>query len=303
MARLRSKLFSHLCGLEMAFFDKNKTGELVNRLSVDSEMVGKALAGNISNGLRAVSQGVVGVALMTYISPALASVFLVVVPPIGLAAWLYGQTIRTLSRETQTALANSTAKAEEAMSNMYSVKAFVQEPVMSTAYDGLVDKAYTLSVKETVARAGFFGTAGLAGNLGLVAVLGYGGSLTATEAITVGDLSAFLLYTAYVGMSIAGMASFHAELMKGVGASTRLFGLLDMKSGMSGTATIPAADFHGQISFRDVAFAYPTRDATVLDGFSLDIPAGSVQAVVGGSGSGKSTLFALLLRLYVLRTL
>ena len=67
---------------------------------------------------------------------------------------------------------------------------------MAQAYDALVDKAYKLSVRETIARAGFFGSVGLAGNLGIVAVLGYGGVLTATEAITVGDLSAFLLYTA-----------------------------------------------------------------------------------------------------------
>lgn len=293
------QLFAHLGGLEMAFFDRVKTGELVNRLSADSEMVGRALAGNISNGLRAATQGVVGVGLMTYISPSLASVFLLVVPPIGLAAWVYGQTIKKLSRQTQSALAASTAKAEEAIANMYSVKAFVQEPVMAATYDKLVENAYKLSVREIAARAGFFGTAGLAGNLGLVAVLGYGGSLTATEAITVGDLSAFLLYTAYVGVSITGLASFHAELMKGVGASTRLFGLLDKRSGMAGSAQIPSKDFRGQVTFQDVGFAYPTREATVLDGFSLEIPAGSTQAVVGGSGSGKSTLFSILLRLCV----
>ena len=299
VARLRSRLFAHLQGLEMSFFDQVRTGELVNRLSVDTDMIGKALAGNISNGLRAATQGVVGVSLMTYISPSLASVFLLVVPPIGLAAWVYGQTIKKLSRKTQTALAASTTKAEESFSNMLSVKAFVQEPVMAAAYDNLVDNAYRLSVRETLARAGFFGSAGLAGNLGLVAVLGYGGTLTATEAITVGDLSAFLLYTAYVGASIAGMASFHAELMKGVGASARIFDLLDRQTGMSGTNSIPGSEFRGQVTFQDVGFSYPSRPTTILDAFSLDIPAGSVQAIVGGSGSGKSTIFSLLLRLYV----
>ena len=89
---------------------------------VDTEMVGKALAGNISNGLRSGAQGVVGIGLMTYLSPKLASVFLMVVPPIGLATWFYGQTIKRLSRQTQTALAEGTSKAEETLSNIYSVK-------------------------------------------------------------------------------------------------------------------------------------------------------------------------------------
>jgi len=132
------------------------------------------------------------------------------------------------------------------------MQAFVQESAMAHAYDALVDKAYKLSVRETIARAGFFGSVGLAGNLGIVAVLGYGGVLTATEAITVGDLSAFLLYTAYAGASIAGLASFHAELMKGVGASTRVFELLEKRSGMSGTDTIPDSEFKGHIEFREV---------------------------------------------------
>ena len=89
---------------------------------------------------------------------------------------------------------------------------------MRCRYAGKVDDALELAVQEAGARAGFFGFAGLTGNLGLLTVLAYGGSLAATGAVTIGDLSAFAVYTAYVGVSVNGLASFHADMMKGVGA-------------------------------------------------------------------------------------
>ena len=159
---------------------------------------------------------------------------------------------------------------------------------------------------------------GLSGNLGLIAVLGcalapqpprtsprpappgrYWGALATSGVMTVGDLTAFLMYTGYVGVSIAGIARFQAEMMKGLGASTRLFGLLDRVPEPSGGRRIADADFKGRITLEDVRFAYPSRpEAEVLRGLSLEVPGGSTQALVGSSGCGKSTVMALLLRLY-----
>eukprot|EP00040_Diaphanoeca_grandis_P009930 m.50854 g.50854 ORF g.50854 m.50854 type:complete len:691 (-) comp21358_c0_seq1:61-2133(-) len=298
VARLRTKMFSHLASLDMAFFDQMKTGELVNRLSSDTVEVGKALAGNISDGLRSMAQGLVGVSLMVYLSPSLAAVFLVVVPPVAIVAALYGRTIKKLSQQTQTALGAASARADEVFANIFSVRACAQEKEMGAQYDNHVQEAYRLSVREVVARAGFFGFAGLAGNLGLISVLGYGGSLAASQAMTVGNLSAFLLYTGYVGASVVGVTSFHAELMKGIGASTRLFDLLDIKPTPGGTIQIPSHEFHGAVKFENVSFRYPSRPGTVLSNLNLAAEPGSSQAIVGTSGSGKSTLFSLLLGLY-----
>lgn len=298
VARLREKLFTHLAHQDMAFFDTVKTGELVNRLSSDTVVVGKALADNISDGLRSAGQGLVGVSLMVYLCPKLAGTFLLVIPPIGIMAAIYGRTIKKLSQQTQTALAEASARADETFANIYSVRANAQESGMAHEYSSKVQTAYQISKKEILARAGFFGFAALAGNLSMVAVLGYGGTLTAANALSIGDLSAFLLYTAYAGMSISGLASFQAELMKGIGASTRLFGLLEQQPTVTGTGTIPDHEFNGHVEFRNVDFKYATRESTVITGLNLAVPAGTTHAVVGGSGSGKSTLFALLLRLY-----
>ena len=116
----------------MAFFDKAKTGELINRLASDTEVVGKAITDNVSNGLRAAGQGVVAVSLMVFISPTLAGVSLLVVPPIGVAMVIYGRMIKRIAAQTQDALAAATSSADETVSNVRSVRAFAWEEKMAT---------------------------------------------------------------------------------------------------------------------------------------------------------------------------
>lgn len=121
------------------------------------------------------------------------------------------------------------------------------------------------------------------------------------SALTAGQLSAFLLYAAYVTISLSGLSSCYSEMMKGIGASTRLWELIDKKPciPISGGIVIPDNKFQGSIQFNDLHFAYPTRpDVTIFQDLNLEVPAGSLTAVVGSSGSGKSTLAALLLRFY-----
>ena len=121
------------------------------------------------------------------------------------------------------------------------------------------------------------------------------------SALTAGQLSAFLLYAAYVTISLSGLSSCYSEMMKGLGASTRLWQLIDKRPDIpiSGGSVIPAGQFQGAIQFRDISFAYPTRtDAPIFNKLNLDVPAGSVTAIVGSSGSGKSTLASLILRFY-----
>lgn len=123
----------------------------------------------------------------------------------------------------------------------------------------------------------------------------------ASEHMTVGELSSFLMYAFWVGISIAGMSSFYSELMKGFGAGARLWELLDRKPEfpLNEGIVLRPEQLKGQLEFQNVSFAYPTRkDAPIFQDLSLSVPAGSVMAVVGPSGSGKSTLVSLLLRLY-----
>lgn len=298
---LRASVFSAVLRQEVAFFDSNRTGELINRLSADTAVVGRSITDNLSDGLRAVAQAAAGVSMMFYVSPSLASFVLLIVPPMAALAVLYGRYLRSISKRTQDALAQATQLAEERISNIRTVRAFGKELSEVDVYTQKTDYVLSLAKKEAIIRAGFFGVTGLSGNLMILSVLYKGGLLMASQHMTVGELSSFLMYTFWVGISIAGLSSFYSELMKGFGAGARLWELLDRKPQfpLNEGQTLPQEQLKGQLEFCDVSFAYPTRkEAPVFQNLNLLIPAGTIMAVVGPSGSGKSSLVSLLLRLY-----
>ncbi|KAM6977427.1 ATP-binding cassette sub-family B member 10, mitochondrial [Aplochiton taeniatus] len=298
---LRTSLFSSILRQEVGFFDRTRTGELINRLSADTALVGHSVTDNISDGLRAVAQATAGVSMMFYVSPSLAAFVLMIVPPMAGMAVIYGRYLRSLSKRTQDSLAQATQLAEERIGNMRTVRAFGKELTEVQKYTEKADYVLQLARKEAVLRAGFFGVTGLSGNFIILSVLYKGGLLMATEHMTVGELSSFLMYAFWVGISIAGMSSFYAELMKGFGAGTRLWELLDRKPEfpLNEGVVLRPDQFKGHLEFNEVTFSYPTRmDSPIFQNLSLTVPAGSVMAVVGPSGSGKSTLVSLLLRLY-----
>ncbi|XP_035928295.1 ATP-binding cassette sub-family B member 10, mitochondrial isoform X2 [Halichoerus grypus] len=267
--RLRTSLFSSVLRQEVAFFDKTRTGELINRLSSDTALLGRSVTENLSDGLRAGAQASVGIGMMFFVSPNLATFVLSVVPPISILAVIYGRYLRKLTKVTQDSLAQATQLAEERIGNIRTVRAFGKEMTEIEKYTSKVDHVMQLARKEAFARACFFGATGLSGNLIVLSVLYKGGLLMGSAHMTVGELSSFLMYAFWVGLSIG----------EGV--------ILNKES------------FQGTLEFRNVHFAYPARpEVPIFQDFSLSIPSASVTALVGPSGSGKSTVVSLLLRLY-----
>ncbi|MEE6517867.1 hypothetical protein FKM82_028413 [Ascaphus truei] len=203
--RLRSSLFSSVLRQEVGFFDKTRTGELINRLSSDTSLLGRSVTENLSDGLRAVAQASVGVGMMFFVSPQLATFVLSVVPPLAIVAVIYGRYLRKLTRLTQDSLAEATQLAEERIGNIRTVRAFGKEMLEMEKYTSKVDYVLYLAKKEALARAGFFGITGLSGNLIVLSVLYKGGLLMGASHMTVGELSSFLMYAFWVGISIGGM--------------------------------------------------------------------------------------------------
>lgn len=303
---LREKLFGSIMKQEMGFFDKTKTGELVNRLSADTTLVGQSVTMNVSDGLRAVAQAIGGVGMMVYVSAKLALFSLLVVPPVAAMSIVYGRYMRRITRQVQDSLANATQLGEEKISSMRTVRAFAHEQKECEAYNKGIDDVLKLSYKESLARGIFFGLTGLSGNMIVLSVFYYGGMMMTESQITVGELTSFLLYAAYVGISIGGMSSFYTELNRGLGASQRLWELIDREPTIpvsakdhKGVPLITLPRVIGNIHFHGINFSYPSRpDAQIFKDFNLSVPAGQVTAVVGPSGCGKSTVCGLLLRYY-----
>lgn len=154
---LRVFLFSSILRQEVGFFDKTRTGELINRLSADTALIGRSVTDNLSDGLRAVAQATAGVSMMFYVSPSLAAFVLLIVPPMAGLAVIYGRYLRSISKRTQDSLAEATQLAEERISNMRTVRAFGKELTEVAKYTEKANYVLHLAKQEAVLRAGFFG--------------------------------------------------------------------------------------------------------------------------------------------------
>jgi len=298
-AALRSKVFSSVTHQETAFFDKTKTGELINRLSADTQLVSQTVTQQVSDGLRNAVMALAGVGMMVHMSPQLACVGLAIVPPVSAWGIVMGRRVKKISKEVQDALAASTSLAQEKLSNIRTVRAFAMEHREVEHYNDKLEQVLEKARSEAMIQATFYGVTGLAGNMIIITVLYYGGSLVTSNVLTVGNLASFVLYSAYVGIGLSGISTFYAEMMKGLGASTRLWDLTDRQASIPTSGGITPLNPRGHLVFQDVTFCYPSRpDHQVLQNLSLDIPPQTVVAVVGPSGSGKSTIGSLLLRLY-----
>ncbi|KAK9458236.1 P-loop containing nucleoside triphosphate hydrolase protein [Dipodascopsis uninucleata] len=301
VARLRSHLYKQTIMQDLAFFDTNRVGDLLTRFSSDTNIVAKSLTQNISDGLRAVITGIAGLSMMTLVSLELTCIIMAVVPPVAVGAYFYGRKIRNITADSQRALGSSTRVAEESLNNIKTVQSFSADIVEVRKYNHQIRNIFRIGQREALVSASFFSATNFAGNMTVLTVLSVGTQMVFSEAISLGDLSSFMMYSAYTGSAMIGLSSFYSKMMKGLGAATRVFELEDIKRTVSQpfAGMISDADAKGIIEFKDVSFAYPKRPSVkIFENFSLKIPSGFNVCITGPSGSGKSTISQLLLRFY-----
>lgn len=299
VTRLRSRLFKRTFIQNAEFFDANRVGDLISRLGSDTVIVGKSITQNLSDGLRSFVSGGAGLAMMGYVSWKLTSVLAVMFPPVAIGAFFYGRAMRNLSRKIQKNLGTLTKIAEERLGNVRTSQAFAGEVQEVNRYNKQVRKIFDLGKREAIISATFFSSSGFMGNMTVLALLYVGGGMVQSGAISIGELSSFLMYTAYAGSSLFGLSGFYSELMKGVGAASRLFELQDREPTMYPTVGDTVKSARGPIEFKQVAFSYPTRPAVnIFENLTFRIEQGSNVAIVAPSGGGKSTVAQLLLRFY-----
>lgn len=299
VTRLRQQLYEAIVRQDVAFFDEVRTGELTNRLASDTSVLQNTVTVNISMLLRFTAQVIGGVGLLAWMSPTLTGLTMLIVPVVALGATAFGRMIRTLSKDVQDALARSTEVAEETISGVRTVRAFAAESREMGRYGDANQQSYRLAAKRAFAYGAFQGVAGFAGYAAIGLVVWYGGRMVIDGGMTFGDLTAFLLYTLMVAMSLGALAGLWGDFMRAFGASERVFELIDRKPAIerSGGAVLDHVD--GLVEFDHVGFRYPTRpDMPVLNDVSLRVEPGEVVAVCGPSGAGKSTIASLLLRFY-----
>jgi len=296
--RLREKLYSRILVQDLAFFDSNRTGDLMSRLASDCTTLQNTVSVNVSQGLRNFSQGAGGFAFMFYTSWQLSTLMLLMVPPVAGATAIFGKRIRSYSKEFQNTLAASGIVAEETISGVRTVKSFVQECTETERYRHSLDQALGVVIKKVRAIAEFMTVAMVVGLGAICFVLWYGGREVILDHMSIGDMTQFLMYLMIVALSAGSLGSLWGDLMAGIGASNRVFAIIEREPEVADTGGT-LVEINGRIEFHQVEFSYPSRpDVAVLRGVNLTVMPGQVVALVGSSGGGKTTIANLIPRFY-----
>lgn len=296
---LRKQLFEKIIQQDVAFFDINKTGELMNRLSSDTAVIQSCLSVNISMGLRSTAEIIVSIVLLFITSWELTLIMMAIVPALVVIIILYGGFTKDLTKQLQDALAHAAEVGTESISNVRIMKSFGAEELENAKYASNVQTSYRKGAKKALAYGVFAGGIGFLIGVAILVVVYYGAMLVIHDKLRIGELTAFILYTLYIAMGLGILSGLYTEFMNALGASDRIFRIIDSKPSIPHAGGQWPEQCAGHIRFQDVQFTYPTRlDMQVLHDFTIDIPANRTVALVGSSGSGKSTVLTLLERFY-----
>ncbi len=305
LADLRRQTYARLICLPMTFFGQRRVGELNSRLSADLTQLESTLILVLPQFLRQSLILLGGMILIASTSVHLTLIMLAAVPPVILLAVVFGRRLRRNSREAQDKLAETGTIVEETLQGIFNVKAFVNEAFEIARYGRSMDAYLRVALHGARLRGAFVAFIVFALFGCIVVVLWSGASLLQSGHISIGQMTRFVLYTAFVAGAMGQFADLYSQVQKALGASHRVRELLQESPEFALPAPAPAADhppgptLRGQVEFRNVRFRYPSRaEIEVLQDISFAVQPGEKIALVGPSGSGKSTIISLLLRFY-----
>ncbi len=316
---LRRQVYSHLHELTLRFFSDRRVGELLSRLSSDVTLVRAALTNNVAQVLGQALTFLGSLVLMLILNWRLTLFILVLAPLVALTGSIFGRRLRKLSSVVQDQLADGTAMVEEALSGVRVVKAFSREGYEAARYGQQMERAFSATMALTRVRSAFGPLITFMGFGALAGILWFGGREVLAGRLSAGALIAFLVYGMNIAGAVSAFASLYGQLQEALGASRRIFELLDEQPEIrSAPGALPLPRVAGNITFDHVTFAYRAGQAResnghaasngngdtarlgqpVLEDINLDIQPGEAVALVGPSGAGKSTLFNLIPRFY-----
>jgi len=303
LSNIRFALYENLVKLPMTFFSQKRVGELNSRISADISQLQDTFTTTIAEFLRQLILIIGGFVILGSISPKLTFMMLAIVPLVAVAAVVFGRFIRKYGKKTQDKVAESQVIVEETLQGITNVKAFANEWYEIQRYKNKIKEIVQIAIKGGQYR-GYFASFIILCLFGcVVAVVWYGITLTIKgEVEGVGDLISFILYTTFIGASFGGIAEMYAQIQKAVGATERVFELLDeVPENINSTPNPTTEKIQGNVVFQNVSFSYPSRpEIEVLKDVNFEVNFGQKIAIVGPSGAGKSTIASLLLRFYTI---
>ncbi|MBI1381088.1 MAG: ATP-binding cassette domain-containing protein [Planctomycetaceae bacterium] len=295
---LRARLHGHLVRLSPAFHERERVGDLLSRLNNDIGSIGEVLTGSLAGAAQQLLVLLGALALMFWIHPALTLLMLVAVPPVAVAAVLFGVRVRKMSKERQAKLAEANVAAEEALAGIRTVQAFGRESFEDRRYGKAVDGVLAVALRLALVFGALHATVQFLGFAAVTAVIGYGASLLLAGELTPGELLSFLMYTLTAGAAIASVTQVWTGLESAAGATARVRDLLATESTVVDPAQpVPLGHVRGDLVFEGVSFSYPNQgEIRALSDIDIAVAPGESVALVGPSGAGKTTLASLVLR-------
>ncbi len=297
---IRKAVFNQIISLNPTFFEQNRSGDILSRLTTDTTVIQSVVGSSASVALRNILTLIGGIIAMALTSIKLLSVVLIVVPLIVMPIIFLGRKVKKLSRASQDKIADFSAIANETINAVSTVQSFTREAFERKKLGSVIESVFDVAVKRIRVRAILtaiviflvFGSIDL--------VLWVGASDVIKGSITGGELTAFLMYAVLTAGALGSLSEVYSELQRAAGAASRCIELI------ATTSDIIMIDHPlkiknplGDIQFNNVSFSYPSRPTeTVLKNFNLHVKAGETIAIVGPSGAGKTTVFQLLQRFY-----
>ena len=300
-ADIRTAVFNHIVGLHPAFFETNRSGDIMSRLTSDTTLLQSIIGSSVSIALRSAISFSGALIMLLITNLKLSLIILFAVPVVLMPVLIFGRKVRALSRKSQDSVADVGTYAGEVIQHIKTVQSFTQEPQEKLAFAQEVERAFAIAKRRISQRAVLMAVIILLVFGALSIMLWVGGSDVISGTMSGGDLGAFIFYAVLMATGVASLSEVYGELQRAAGATERLMELLqaDNKILVAEDAIDEATNLPAALSLNDVTFCYSSRpDQPALKNFSLAIEQGKIIALVGPSGAGKSTLFDLIQRFY-----
>jgi ABC-type multidrug transport system fused ATPase/permease subunit len=298
LADLRKQLFGHLQALSLGFYERNRAGVLISRMTNDVEAIDQL----VTDGVTTLAQSTLllsGTAfLLIFLDPRLALTTLIVIPFMVIASALFRSRSARAYSSVRERLGLVTATLAEDIAGMRMVQAFVREQRATENFRTVAHDYREANMTTVSLNAYYFPFVSLLATLALAIVLGYGGHLYLNDAIALTTLFAFMLYVNNFFDPIQQLSQLYNTFLSAAAALDKIIGVLDEQPDVvDHPGAEPLPQIEGTVRFEDVHFAYG-RGTEVLHGIDLVVPAGTTVALVGHTGAGKSTIAKLLARFY-----
>ena len=299
-ADIRQSVFDHLLGLHPSYFEENRSGEIMSRLTTDTTLLQTVIGSSASMALRSLLTFIGGLIMLLITNIKLSAVVLACVPIVLVPILMYGRRVRALSRKSQDSIADVGSYAGEIIQQIKTVQSYTQEQHERSAFAQHVESAFTVARRRIKQRAMLMAMVISLIFSAIAVMLWVGGNDVINGTMSAGELGAFVFYAIIVASATATISEVIGDVQRAVGAAERLFELLEIDSLISSPENPAKIDqSSAQVTFKDITFHYPSRpDDAALKDLNLTIKAGQSLPLVGPSGAGKSTVFELLQRFY-----